>query len=131
MSYDVMVFDFVVVLCEVVVFIVWFECQVEWNEEYDYDDVLVSVLVLQVWYVDIIIEYLLMNGLFVDDDDDWLQVIDYSVGCQVIYVVFVYLVVEYVYGWVQEFVYQYGLGFFDVSGDGVIVYFDGIILILV
>ncbi|WP_433925365.1 hypothetical protein [Stenotrophomonas nematodicola] len=129
MSYDVMVFDPAAAPREVVAFIAWFERQAEWNEDHDYDDASVSAPALQAWYADITTEYPPMNGPLADDDDDRPQVTDYSVGRQVIYAAFAHSVAEHAHGRVQELAHQHGLGFFDVSGDGAIVYPDGTTLI--
>jgi len=129
MSYDMMVFDADVAPREVEAFLAWYDQQTEWAESHDYDDPKVSVPALQAWFAALAEHYPPMNGEGADEEDDRLEVTDYSIGKHVIYGSFADEVAESAHELVQVLAHQHGLGFFDASGDGAIVYPDGTVLI--
>ncbi len=129
MSYDMMVFDATVAPRDAAAFIAWFERQAEWGEDHEYDDPAVSTPALQAWFAAIATEFPPMNGPLSDDDDDRAEVTDYSIGRHVIYGAFAFAVAERAHARVQELAHAHGVGFFDVSDDGAIVYPDGTTLI--
>ncbi len=129
MSYDMMVFDASVAPREAAAFIAWFERQAEWGEDHDYDDPVVSAPALQAWFAAMAAEFPPLNGPLSNDDDERPEVTDYSIGKHVIYGAFAFSVAERAHERVQRLAYEHGVGFFDVSDDGAIVYPDGTTLI--
>ncbi|WP_313344979.1 hypothetical protein [Stenotrophomonas sp.] len=129
MSYDLMVFDPAVAPRDAAAFLEWYDAQTEWNETHEYDDPAVSGPALQAWFSAIIEHFPPLSGPLADDEDDRPQVTDYSVGNHVIYASFADDVAEEAHGLVQVLANTHQLGFFDVSGDGAIVFPDGTVLI--
>lgn len=129
MSYDMMVFDASVAPGDAAAFIAWYEQQTEWDEDHDHDDPKVASPALQAWFADIAEHFPPMNGPLSDDEDDRAEVTDFSIARHVIYGSFDDAVAERAHEMVQVLAHQHGVGFFDASGDGAIVYPDGTVLI--
>jgi len=129
MSYDMMVFDAGVAPRDAAAFIAWYEQQTEWNEDHDHDDPNVSAPALQAWFADMAEHFPPMHGPLSDDEDDRAEVTDYSIARHVIYGSFDDAVAERAHEMVQVLAHRHGVGFFDASSDGAIVYPDGTVLI--
>lgn len=129
MSYDMMVFDASVAPTEAEAFIAWYNKQTDWNEDHDHDDPKVSVPALQAWFAELSEQFPPMSGPLSDDEDDRDEVTDYSIATHVIYGSFDDEVAEAAHEMVQVLANKHGVGFFDVSGDGAIVYPDGTVLV--
>jgi len=129
MSYDLMVFDPAVAPREAEAFLQWYDAQTEWNETHDYDDPKVSVPALQAFFAALAEHYPPMDGPLSDDEDDRPEVTDYSIGQHVVYASFDDEVAENAHDLVQVLANTHQLGFFDVSGDGAIVFPDGTVVI--
>ena len=129
MSYDVMVFDPAVAPRGAAAFLQWYDAPTDWNEKHGYDDAAVSVPALQAFFTELAEDFPPMDGPLSDDEDDRPQVTDYSIGTHVIYASFDDEVAEDAHGQVQILANKHQVGFFDVSGDGAIVYPDGTVLI--
>ncbi|WWW36016.1 hypothetical protein V8017_03025 [Stenotrophomonas rhizophila] len=129
MSYDLMVFDPAVAPRDAAAFPEWYDAQTEWSEEHDYNDPAVSVPALQAWFAEMVEHFPPMNGPLADDEDDRPEVTDYSVGKHVVYAAFAHSVAETAHGLVQVLANKHQLGFFDVSGDGAIVFPDGTVVV--
>ena len=88
MSYDLMVFNPEVTPKDRDSFIVWYEKQVEWAEDHNYNDPKVSAENLKVWFHEMIKTFPGMNGPYASDDFDDPKVTDYSIGKNIIYAAF-------------------------------------------
>lgn len=130
-NYDVMVFDPAVAPREVDAFLDWYDAQTEWNEKHEYDDPAVSVPALQAFFAELAEDFPPVDGPLSDAEDDRPQVTDYSIGTHVIYASFkdVDDVAEEAHGLVQVLANKHQVGFFDVSGDGAIVFPGGPVLV--
>lgn len=108
-------------------FIKWFEKQVEWNEDHDYDAIEVSSVNLKKWFTDMIAIFPPMNRFFAPDDtlndEEELdrRLTDYSIGQYVIYVAFEWSVAVEAYDNMLRLALKNDVGFFDVSGNGNII----------
>jgi hypothetical protein len=128
MSYDLMVFNSNTAPKSELDFLEWYEKQAEWNEDHSYDDPKVTSIELKNWFTEMIIEFPALNGPYappdIDDriDEDGDIIADYSIGNDVIYVAFRWEVVESAYPKMLELAKVHKVGFFDASGDGVIMF---------
>lgn len=132
MSYDLMVFEKTKAPGTKKEFMDWFEKQAEWGEDHDYQTISVSSPALQNWFMEMKDTFPPMNGEYAPDDealdeneDLETYMTDYSIGREVIYAAFAWSVAEEANELVRELAGKYGVGFFDVSGDGDIVLPDG------
>lgn len=64
-----MVFEKAKALNNKIEFMKWYEEQVQWNEEHNYDSIEVTSNNLKNWFLDMIKTFPPMNGEFAPDDD--------------------------------------------------------------
>ena len=117
MSYNLMVFNKDSAPKTRAVFMNWYDEQVKWSENHDYNDPSISSTELRNWFMEMIKIFPVMNGPFASEDDDDLHVSDYSVGRDVIYVGFAWSVSEQAYETMLKLAEKHGVGFFDVNGN--------------
>ena len=123
MSYDLMVFDPAIAPHDRGAFAEWYHQQTEWTEGHSYDDPANTTPALRAWYQAIRETYPNMNGPGAPTDEDLLtpgvedNLADYSIGHHVIYAAFRWSQAEEVYPLVRSLAVQYGVGFYDASGD--------------
>jgi len=82
----------------------WYEKQMEWEEEHDYQTISVSSPALQNWFMEMKEKFPPMNGEYapnddaLDDDENLeLHMVDYSIGYNVIYAAFSWSVADEAY----------------------------------
>ena len=127
MSYDLVVFEKSIAPASKVEFLDWYEEQVEWKEDHDYDSIEVSSSKLKNWFLDMIKLFPPMNGDFDMDDalenDQELEsrFTDYSIGKNLIYAGFAWSQAETAYNTMLMLALKHDVGFFDVSGTGAII----------
>lgn len=137
MSYDLMVFEKTKAPTTKKEFMAWYEKQVEWGEEHDYETISVSSPALQNWFMEMKETFPPMNGEYAPDPellggDENLEshVADYSIGRDVIYAAFSWSVVEEAYELMRSLAQKHKVGFFDVSAnDGDIILPDGTMIV--
>ncbi len=98
-------------------FMKWYNDQTEWSEEHSYDDPANTSTELRNWFMEMIQTFPAMNGPFASDDEDNLNVSDYCIGKDVIYVTFSWSLAEQAYTTMLKLAEKHGVGFFDVSND--------------
>ncbi|GED70045.1 hypothetical protein BRE01_37470 [Brevibacillus reuszeri] len=128
MSYDLMAFEPSKAPKERKAFMDWYEQQVQWSEDHEYQHSSVCSEALQRFYSELSEHFPNMN---VDDEifeameeagtDNRLT--DYSLGSAVIYAAFAYSVAEEAYSTMRELALKHKVGFFDVSSDDGEIYF--------
>ena len=127
MSYDLVVFEKSIAPGSKAEFLEWYEEQVEWKEDHDYDSIEVSSSKLKNWFLDMIKLFPPMNGDFDMDDalenDQELEsrFTDYSIGKNLIYAGFAWSQAETAYNTMLMLALKHDVGFFDVSGTGAII----------
>ena len=131
MSYDLMAFEISKAPKEKEKFLKWYDEQTEWGENHDYNDINVSSEKLQNFYKEITKTFPNMNGEDCPDDEEFEKnpelenyLADYSIGYDVIYIAFSWSKEEEAYNLMKELCEKYQVGFFDVSGEGDILYWD-------
>jgi len=122
MSYDLMVFEPSRAPKEKESFMEWYEQQVQWSEEHEYNDSSVCSEALQRFYRELAEYFPNMNA-----DDEIFEAMeaagtdnrltDYSLGSAVIYAAFAYSVAGEAYTTMRELALKHKVGFFDVSSD--------------
>lgn len=131
MSYDLMAFEISKAPKNREEFLKWYDKQAEWEEEHDYNNINVSSEKLQAFYKEIIKTFPSMNGEDSPSDEeiennpeleDYLT--DYCIGYDVIYIAFSWSKEEEAYNLMKKLCKKYQVGFFDVSGDGEVFYWD-------
>lgn len=131
MSYDLMAFEISKAPKEKEEFFKWYDKQSEWEENHDYDDINVSSEKLQNFYKEMIKTFPPMNGVDCPSDEeiennpeleDYLT--DYCIGYDVIYIAFSWSKDEEAYNLMKKLCKKYQVGFFDVSGEGDIFYWN-------
>ncbi len=131
MSYDLMAFEISKAPKEKEDFLKWYDKQSEWEENHDYDDINVSSEKLQNFYKEMIKTFPPMNGADCPSDEeiennpeleDYLT--DYCIGYDVIYIAFSWSKDEEAYNLMKKLCKKYQVGFFDVSGDGDVFYWN-------
>lgn len=129
MSYDLMVFNPKTAPRSETSFIAWYESQVAWKEDHSYNDPKVSATQLQHWFMEMIIEFPALNGPHAPSDIleriDEENITDYCFGRDVIYSTFRWSVAEKAYPIMFDMAAKHGVGFFDASGDGSILFPNG------
>lgn len=132
MSYDLMVFEKTKAPKEKQEFMEWYDRQTMWEENHDYQSVSVTSPALKNFYMELKETFPPMNGEFAPDDDTLSEngelenyLADYSIGYDVIYASFGWTVAKEAYGKMRELAEKHGVGFFDVSGNGQIIFPDG------
>lgn len=127
MSYDLVVFEKSIAPANKAEFLEWYEEQVEWKEDHDYDSIEVSSSKLKSWFLDMIKLFPPMNGDFDIDvsseNDQELEIrfTDYSIGKNLIYAGFAWSQAEIAYNTMLMLALKHDVGFFDVSGTGAII----------
>ena len=131
MSYDLMAFEISKAPKEKEEFFKWYDKQSEWEENHDYDDINVSSEKLQNFYKEMIKTFPHMNGADCPSDEeiennpeleDYLT--DYCIGYDIIYIAFSWSKDEEAYNLMKKLCKKYQVGFFDVSGDGDVFYWN-------
>ena len=133
MSYDLMVFEKTKTPATKQEFMAWYEKQVEWGEEHDYDTIRVTSVALQNWFMEMKETFPPMNGEYAPapkllDADENLErhMADYSIGRDMIYAAFAWSVADEAYERMRCLAKKHGVGFFDVSAEnGDIILPDG------
>jgi predicted GH43/DUF377 family glycosyl hydrolase len=103
-------------------FVEWYHDQTNWAEPHRYDDPKVASPRLTAWFADMIKTFPPMNGPLRSNNIDDPRVTDYSIGSTVIYAAFAWSQAEQAYAEVRRLATIHRVGFFDVSGDGEIVF---------
>ncbi len=137
MSYDLMVFEKTKAPAAKKEFMAWYEKQVEWGEEHDYETIGVSSPALQNWFMEMKETFPPMNGEYAPapellDEEEGLEsyMTDYSIGREVIYAAFSWSVAEEAYELMCSLAQKHKVGFFDVSSDdGDIILPDGTMIV--
>ncbi|NQX46821.1 hypothetical protein HQN87_15895 [Paenibacillus tritici] len=130
MSYDLMIFEPSSAPRDKKEFMAWFEQQVQWSEDHEYNNPLVCSEPLQRLYSKLSEYFPNMN---VDEEvfeameeagtDNRLT--DYSLGTDVIYAAFAYSVAGEAYTTMRSLAVEHKVGFFNVSSDdGEIIFPD-------
>lgn len=135
MSYDLMVFENTKAPAEKNEFMEWYDKQTEWSEDHDYQNIKVSSLSLQSWFMEMIKKFPPMDGEYAPNLDPLdeaeaeeleLHSVDYSIGHDIIYAAFSWSVAEEAYEQMLSLAKKHDVGFFDVSGEnGDIILPDG------
>ncbi len=133
MSYDLMVFEKTKAPTTKKEFLEWYEKQVEWSEEHDYQTISVSSPALQNWFMEMKEVFPPMNGEYAPplellDEDKNLEhyMTDYSIGRDIIYAAFAWLVAEEADEQMRSLAQKHNVGLFEVSADdGEIILPDG------
>ena len=131
MSYDLMVFEPSKVPRERKTFMQWFDQQVQWSENHDYNDPLVCSEALQRLYL-MLSEYFPNMNIYekvfeaMEEAGTDNRLTNYSLGSAVIYAAFAYSVAEDAYNTMRNLAIQLKVGFFDVTSedDGEIIFPD-------
>lgn len=137
MSYDLMVFEKTKAPTVKKDFMAWFEKQVEWSEEHDYQTISVSSPSLQNWFMEMKETFPPMNGEYAPDpdpvdEDENLEnhMTDYCIGRNVIYAAFTWTAADEAYKLMRSLAQKHNVGFFDVSAeDGDIILPDGTMIV--
>ena len=137
MSYDLMVFEKAKAPAAKKEFMAWYEKQVEWREEHDYNTIRVSSPALQNWFLEMKETFPPINGEYAPasellDADENLErhTVDYCIGQDVIYAAFAWSVADEAYERMKSLAKKHGVGFFDVSADdGDIILPDGTMVV--
>ncbi|KNY26912.1 hypothetical protein [Pseudobacteroides cellulosolvens] len=114
-------------------FMKWYEIQIEWSEDHDYQSPSVSSSALQNWYQSMKRIFPPMNGIDAPSDDELEEneelenrLTDYCIGRDVIYAAFSWSLAKEAYEKMKQLAKQHGVGFFDVSSnDGDIILPNG------
>ena len=114
-------------------FLGWYYQVMKWDEDIDYNDYRHATPSLQSWFLEMKDIARPMNGEFAPPDDeidsgDYKEA-DYSIARDCIYVAFAWSDAESVYPLVKELAQKHDVAFFDVSGNGEVIYPDGTVLI--
>ena len=129
MSYDLMVFEITEAPQTKKEFMRWYEEQTGWSEDHSYSALKVTSAALQNWYEEMKKTFPPRNEcdshLETPDDEAEAYLSDYCIGRHLIYVAFSWSKAEEAYAATTALAQKYGVGFFDVSGDGDIVLPDG------
>ena len=122
MSYDLMVFNPQTAPKSEVDFLKWSTQQIQWKEEHSYDNIKVTSLQLQNWFMEMIKEFPAINGPHapsnIEDIIDANEVTDYSIGKDVIYAAFKSSISHKAYSKMLELAEKHNVGFYDISNTG-------------
>ena len=135
MSYDLMVFEKSKAPTTKKEFMAWYEKQVEWSEEHDYETISVSSPALQNWFMEMKETFPPMNGEYAPalellDEDLECHIADYCIGREVIYVAFSWSVADEAYELMRNLAQKHNVVFFDVSAEnGDIILPDGTMVV--
>lgn len=129
MSYDLMVFEAKKAPKNQKDFLNWYLLQTKWEEDHGYNDPKVSSSNLQNWFLEMIQTFPAMNGPLspsdeeIDNDENLEKhLTDYSVGKDIIYAAFNWSLSEEANRKMKELAVKHGVGFYDVSGSGQIIW---------
>ena len=131
MTYDLMVFDPTKApRATLDDFWAWHLELSEWDEDHSYDDVTVAAPALQGWYRDMLLSFPAMNGPDAVateslDVDRRPRRSDYRIAHDAIYVDFHRSELEDARNTALRLAYRHGVGFFDLSGGGDVVFPNG------
>lgn len=124
MSYDLMVFERSKAPASKLEFMRWYEEQVDWDDNWNYEDESNTAPALRAWFLEIIKTYPPMNGKYAPseealEEDETLEdrMTDYSIGENIIYAAFSWDECADAYELSLSLAKKHGLGFFDVSED--------------
>ncbi len=132
MNYDLMVFRKDVAPEKRNDFLKWYKKQIEWLEEYSYNNAENTSPELRSWYLEMKHTFPTMNGSDAPTAEEWDKLeeqgldshtTDYAIGRDVIYVAFVWSVAEKAYKVMYELAEKYKVGFFDVSSESGNIFF--------
>ena len=136
MSYDLMVFERTKAPTAKKDFMEWYEKQVEWSEDHDYQTISVASSALPNWFMEMKETFPPMNGEYaadsqlLDEDEDLEnRLVDYGIGTDVIYAAFPWSLADEAYEVTRNLARKHNVGFFDVSGDGDIILPDGTVVL--
>lgn len=115
MSYDLMVFEPSVAPKNRKEFMVWYEDQIQWSENHDYQNHAVTSTALQNWFQEMITFFPPMNGPLATENPDDPKATDHCIGKHVIYSAFAWSQAEAAYQKMRELAIKHNVGFFDVS----------------
>lgn len=125
MSYDLMVFSAHKAPQSETEFLEWYDEQIEWSENHNYVDPVVTSKELKAWFLEMIETFPALNGPYAPEDDSVVfseYITDYDIGESVIYASFKWAVAEQAYDKMYELAEKHRVGFFDVSGSGDILF---------
>lgn len=124
MSYDLVVFEKSKAPADAEKFLAWYEAQIEWQGDYDYDDISHASSNLQKFFQEVRIIFPPMNGAFAPSDEELMskpdledRLCDYCIGEDIIYLSLAYSMADRAYDIVKRAAYFAGVGFFSPS-DG-------------
>jgi len=127
MSYDLMVFEVTKAPRTREEFMEWFKEQTQWSEPHDYESISVTSPALKNWFMEMKEIFPPLNGEYapsdemIDADGDLeAHLADYSIGYDVIYVGFGWLVSEEANFLATELAEKHGVGFYDASNEYII-----------
>jgi len=124
MSYDLMVFRPQAASADRSEFIEWYEHQIQWKEDHNYNDPSICSVAMKNWYTEMTRAFPDVNVPGTDPGDETAA--EYSIGKDIIYVAFSLEVAEKAYSWMKSLAAKHEVGFFDVSADnGDILFPDG------
>jgi len=115
MSYDLMVFDPMVPPPDRAGFMAWFDDQVRWQKDYDYNNPANCSANLAAWFSDMRQQFSALNGPFADLSGDASKVADYSIGRSFIYACFAWSEAATAHQIAFELAKKHDVGFFNVS----------------
>ncbi|MBR0047946.1 MAG: hypothetical protein IJP74_01330 [Prevotella sp.] len=132
MSYDLMVLDKHKRFKNHNDFVKWFEQEMDWEDDIDYNDYRHTTPSLQSWFLEMKDLIRPMNGEFAPseeevDSGDFLDA-DYVIDRECIYVAFAWSDAERALRLVKELALKHDVAFYDASGSDEVVYPDGEIL---
>lgn len=116
MSYDLMVFEKTKAPGTKNQFLAWYENQVKWEEDHDYETISTASPALQSWFMEIKDSFPPMNGEFAPDEDSDSRTTDYCIGRDMIYASFSWSAADEAYELVRKLAQKHDVGFFNASG---------------
>ncbi len=125
MSYDLMVFCAHKAPQSETEFLAWYDQQIEWGENHNYVDPIVTTKELKAWFLEMIESFPALNGPYAPEDDSAVfdeYIADYDIGHSIIYASFKWSVAEHAYDNMYALAEKHGVGFFDISGSGDILF---------
>ena len=96
-------------------FMAWYEDQIKWSENHDYQNHEVTSTALQDWFLEMITFFPPMNGPLATENLDDPKVTDHCIGKNVIYSAFAWSQADAAHLKMRELAIKHKVGFFDVS----------------
>ena len=132
MSYDLVVFEKSKAPADAEKFLAWYEAQIEWEGDYDYDNISHASPDLQNFFQEMRMIFPPMNGAFAPSNEELAskpgledRLCDYCIGEDIIYLSLAYSMADRAYGLVKRAAYFAGVGFFSPSdGDDAPTFFE-------